>query len=34
MSHKDMITEQEVYLDSLMMGEGARRDLEKGIDEE
>lgn len=26
MSPKDMITEQEVYFDSLMMGESERRD--------
>lgn len=28
MSPKDMITEQEVYFDSLMMGEGERNEIE------
>lgn len=27
MSPKDMITEQEVYLDNLMMGEAERREM-------
>lgn len=31
MSPKDMITEQEIYFDSLMMGEAERRDLHEGV---
>lgn len=33
MSPKDMITEQEVYFDSLMMGEAERREIHEDRNE-